>query len=73
MSDHIKKLKNLKGNKFWQYILENKKEFTLILDNDDTIISLRGEEGHVSAPNYLGNSKGITDLLNALDIDNEHC
>jgi hypothetical protein len=75
--NHLKKLSKLSGSKFWKYIIENKHDLKLILDNDDTIVVLNNsnedDENHISAPNYLGNSQGILELLKSIGICHEVC
>jgi len=46
--------------------------FTLVLDNDRTIITFPNIDDHGVLINYLGQSKGTTDMLHALHIDTEY-
>ena len=75
MKQHIKRLKKFKGVTFWQYVIDHKDDLKIILDNDNTIITLLGNdsEDYASAPDYLGNSDGIINLLDAIGIENEQC
>lgn len=76
MSQHIKRLKKLKGVKFWQYVIDHKNDLKITLDNDSTIITLLNDddsEEYVRSPEYLGDSLGVMELLDAIGIHNDRC
>lgn len=76
--EHLQKLER-KPKEFWKYFLEHKNDLKLILDNDDTIVipmhfdDNADEHTYANAPNYIGNSDGMSEFLKALEINFEHC
>lgn len=77
MIGHIDTLKKIKDSRFWEYVIRYKSELTVVLDNDQTYVRYYIEteydedEETVTAPHYLGNSKGIKQLLESLGVHYE--
>lgn len=74
--NHINKLKMLTGSNFWTYVLANKEELIVKLDNDSTIVVSAFEdeedEGYAEVPDCIGYGDGICNLLSALNINFEY-
>ena len=64
----FKKFKKCKNDvERWKWLIDNKEGFTIILDNDDTMVVFKeGEVIHLDC--YLGNSEGIECLLKIIGI-----
>jgi len=58
----------------WNLVQENQDlNIVVMLDNDSTTLICDGDdEIYLSFDNYIGNSGGITDLLNTAGIKAEH-
>ncbi len=72
----------------WKYLLEHKQEYTLLLDNDATIVNVRIPEEEMQGIDYcdldrdidcdsfddwLGWDDGVATLLEVLGIDGSPC
>lgn len=73
--EFLEELNKLDGWEFWQLVLENKKNLVVYLDNDQTFVMNKknlDDDFYAEPSDYLGNSSGLTDLLDALDVNWEH-
>lgn len=69
----------LSGKSQWLFALEHKDRIKVNLDNDDTYITFLNEENFedsddmniLTFDNYIGNSAGVEDLLEAIGIKAE--
>ena len=53
----------------WKFVKDNQdKNIMVHLDNDDTFITIEGENGFGSFDEYIGNSYGVVILLEFLGI-----
>lgn len=78
--NHIRKLKQLSGQSFWRYVVANKCDLKVIIDNDSTIVVNIFEtdddelgNDYAAASEPIGNCDGIFDLFSALGIEAEYC